>query len=85
MKNFNAPASPSGEWHEPYFTPAPPRMLETPVTGSIEIFDRYPPRVRYAGTLWRYKVCGRPLLSPFTHKQPVTIIGRQGNCLLIEV
>jgi hypothetical protein len=59
-------------------------MLEVPATGSLEISDRYPPHVKYAGTFWRFKICGSPP-GTLTHRQRVTIIGRQGNCLLIQI
>lgn len=84
-KNSNPlPSEPMGDWHEPYFTPAPPKMLDIPVTGSVEICDRYPPRIKYAGTLWRFRILGAAP-TPLTHRQLVTIVGRQGNSLLIKI
>jgi len=85
MGNFNfLPSEPTSTWHEPYFTPASPKMLDVPVTGSVEIHDRYPPRIKYAGTLWRFRICGNST-TPLTHRQLVTIVGRQGNSLLIKI
>lgn len=70
---------------ELFFAPASLKMLATPVTGSIEIYADYPPKIRYGGSLWRFKVCGDSPPPTFSDRQLVTIIGMQGNCLLVKV
>jgi hypothetical protein len=84
MKSFKQRSS-SQSRRELFFAPASPKLLHTPVMGSVEVYPGYPPRIRFGGTLWRFKVCDSSLPATFSDRQLVTIIGLQGNCLLIRV
>lgn len=60
------------------------RMLEVPVSASLEVGDGHSPLVRFAGTFWRFKIYGF-CPSTFVNGQSVKILGIQGNRLLIEM
>jgi hypothetical protein len=60
------------------------RMLAIPIQATIDVGDGCSPLVKFAGTFWRFKLCGL-LPSTFVDGQPVKILGIQGNCLLIEM
>jgi membrane protein implicated in regulation of membrane protease activity len=60
------------------------RILSVPVQATLDVGDGHSPLVKFAGTFWRFKLCGlRP--STFEDGQSVRILGIQGNCLLIEL
>jgi hypothetical protein len=69
--------------YERLFAPAPPRLFSSPILGTMGVKEGSPPLVKFAGTLWRFRVC-RAELHTFVDGQVVKILGRQGNRLLIE-
>lgn len=71
-----------------YFEDAPIEWFRKPVPAILAIETGYPPLVRYAGTLWRFRCAGvdpHHLPHPLTDGQLIKIVGRQGNTLFIEL
>jgi hypothetical protein len=59
------------------------KLFSTPCRGSMKVQQGASPLVKFAGTLWRFRVYGSQSFR-FVDGQMVKILGRQGNCLLIE-
>lgn len=70
--------------HEKLFFVPLPRLLSTPISATMDVQPGSPPLVKFAGTFWRFRVRGSEP-STFIDGQVVKIVGRQGNCLLIEL
>ncbi|NJR59415.1 MAG: hypothetical protein HC769_11520 [Cyanobacteria bacterium CRU_2_1] len=70
--------------HEGAFTDLPLRLLPTPILARMDVPPGSPPLVKFAGTFWRFRVYGSEPCT-FVDGQMVKILGRQGNCLLIEL
>lgn len=84
---FSAKSQPSkktGLAHDRRFANFPIRMFPTPTSGRMDVRQGFPPLVKFAGTFWHFRVHGRRP-STFIDGQRVKILGRQGNCLLIEL
>lgn len=80
----NQPAQDSQSTHDEVFVDPLPRLLSTLDLATMDVRQGSPPLVKFAGTFWRFRVYGaKP--STFVDGQMVKILGRQGNCLLIEL
>lgn len=59
-------------------------MLDEPVIGTFEVLEGYPARIKCNGTTWRFKLVGAESEIAPVDGQEALVIGRQGNCLLIQ-
>ncbi|MBE9178505.1 hypothetical protein IQ268_08020 [Oculatella sp. LEGE 06141] len=80
----NQPSQEPTAAYEDGFTELPLKLFSTPCLAIMDVQQGSPLMVKFAGTYWHFQFYGAEP-TPLVDGQRVKVLGRQGNCLLIEL